>query len=204
MKSQIISGLVGGLIVAAFLAAGIASGAVNDPIRAGKTTTYGGPNANSTELEGSPAAPKPLLILDKNTNGPVLRLEPLAGQPALSLSNAVKIPNLNADMLDGLDSGAFLQPAVYTVVDNTAVAVIGGGANPCMAGILCILDASCDPGDTISTTGFVMKQGDEVQAFQPSGNVRWILVWINALNSDDTNEGTLLVTCFDLPPLRRL
>jgi hypothetical protein len=106
MKSHIVSGLVGGLIVAAFLAAGIASGAVGDPIRAGQKTIYGGGRGvvSSTELEGSPSAPLPLLVLDKNTNGPVLRLEPLAGQPALSLSNNVKITNLNADTLDGLDS----------------------------------------------------------------------------------------------------
>lgn len=41
-----------------------------------------------------------------NTRGTALQLNSKAGTPALKVSNATKVPNLNADRLDGLDSGA--------------------------------------------------------------------------------------------------
>ena len=42
-----------------------------------------------------------------NPNGTALSLSAKAGTPALRVSNAVKVGNLNADLLDGLNSTAF-------------------------------------------------------------------------------------------------
>jgi hypothetical protein len=46
-------------------------------------------------------------ILTSTNTGAALALRPRAGQPPLSTSSNVKSPNLNADLLDGVDSTAF-------------------------------------------------------------------------------------------------
>jgi hypothetical protein len=65
-------------------------------------------------------------VLTAHINGPALRLENLGspvnatalsllvrnGHPPFTVSNAVKVTNLNADLLDGLTSTAFVQAAV--------------------------------------------------------------------------------------------
>jgi hypothetical protein len=203
MKSHIISGFVGGLIVAAFLAAGIASGAVGDPIRAGQKTIYGGPATNSTELEGSPAAPQPLLILDKNTNGPALRLEPKAGQPALSVSNGVKITNLNADRLDGVDSTSFLRAPVYRKLQSGGIQL--NSISPCDQGEVCGLIVSCDDGDVALGGGGEPFNTDDFDPLFESGpigaqpSVGWFIGWTN--QTDRLTEANAFVICSDNPPL---
>jgi hypothetical protein len=194
MRSHIISGLVGGLIIAAFMTAGIASGAVGDAIRAGQTTTYGGPTTNSTELEGSPAAPKPLLILDKNTNGPVLRLEPRPGQPALSVTNSVKIANLNADRLDGVDGAKFLQayltfePSVF-IPQDSVIPVSGECADPGDAAVGAGLGSSLFVGDGAGGPPYV-----ENLVFE------WPHVAGDARNDDPLSmwNSQLFILCVDL------
>ena len=42
-----------------------------------------------------------------NSNGTALNLVSKSGTPALKVSNAVKVADLNADLLDGLDSSSF-------------------------------------------------------------------------------------------------
>lgn len=49
-----------------------------------------------------------------NTRGTALQLNSKAGTPALKVSNATKVPNLNADRLDGLDSAALALAAGQT------------------------------------------------------------------------------------------
>jgi hypothetical protein len=58
-------------------------------------------------LLGKPNAASTTTSLTRTTNGPVLALNSQAGQPPLTVNRPVKAPNLNADLLDGLDSTRF-------------------------------------------------------------------------------------------------
>lgn len=59
-----------------------------------------------------------------NPDGVPLRLTPEAGSPPLQVGTAVKVANLNADLLDGKDSSAFVPKATFDTLqaDHAALA----------------------------------------------------------------------------------
>lgn len=75
-----------------------------DPFRLGRINSI---NAVS-HLVGSVTGP--MLRIDNNGGGPALKLESNANRPPLVVNAAAgKAANLNADRLDGKDSGEFVQ-----------------------------------------------------------------------------------------------
>ena len=54
-----------------------------------------------------------------NTQGTALKLSSKAGQPSLRVNRSTKVPSLNSDLLDGVDSGSF---ARVTTVGSIASA----------------------------------------------------------------------------------
>ncbi len=100
--------LVLGVAVMLALLLGVATTALaaipGDPFRLGKINSI---NAVS-HLVGSVTGP--MLRIDNNGGGPALRLESNANRPPLVVNaDAGKAANLNADKLDGKDSGEFVQ-----------------------------------------------------------------------------------------------
>lgn len=84
------------------------------------------------------ASAKGLGVLGKSPTAPAANVANAGGGPALSLtvnngaspfttSSAVKVANLNADLLDGLDQSAFL-PATGKAVDSAKLEGLGAGA----------------------------------------------------------------------------
>lgn len=75
-------------------------------------------------LLGRNNAASAVSTLVKQGPGPALRLLVRSGQPPMVVNSQVKVPNLNADKIDGRDSGAFLPNNLYT-----ASLLFGGTAN---------------------------------------------------------------------------
>jgi|SRR5690348_3846385 len=60
----------------------------------------------------------------KNTRGTALSLSSRPGTPSLKVSNSTKVPNLNADRLDGYDSSAFsLASGQTNTISRTGVGI---------------------------------------------------------------------------------
>jgi hypothetical protein len=59
----------------------------------------------------SKSATAPTALFQNTGGGPPLRLVPTTGKPPLSVGSSARVPNLNADLLDGLSSSSFTQPA---------------------------------------------------------------------------------------------
>jgi hypothetical protein len=105
-------GLLGAGLAALALTAttGLAGSAVSAKVlKLGKVNKI---NAK-TELRGGTSKP---LFLVRNTKGPPLSLMAPAGKPPLTVNSPVAVTNLNADLVDGHDSGYFL-PATGTAAN---------------------------------------------------------------------------------------
>lgn len=79
-----------------------------------------------------------LQVINKSTAIPAVQAASTGGVPALKLSvtggaapftvsSATKVTNLNADFLDGLDSGGFQRPLTGTCGTGSAIGSIGAG-----------------------------------------------------------------------------
>ena len=105
-------------------------------------------NGGALLLGRSNAASVPTILTNTGA-GAALALRPHAGQPPLSTSSAVRSPNLNADLLDG--------------VDSTAFARVGGST-----GVIAVEDptgdatASCPAGTKLTGGGGVANDVDNV------------------------------------------
>jgi hypothetical protein len=67
-----------------------------------------------TKLAGAAGVDGPMLGINNNNSGPnatALELQVEPGKPPLSVDSSVKVDNLNADALDGLDSSEFSRVA---------------------------------------------------------------------------------------------
>ncbi len=67
--------------------------------------------------------------LTRTTNGPALSLNSRPGQPGLRVNRPVKVPNLNADRVDGLDSAVFARkqaPLAYQRDDTPRYVAVAG------------------------------------------------------------------------------
>lgn len=90
------SGLVAGAVFALVVGSGTAYAATGGNFILGKSNSAGA----TTTLS--------------NGNGTALALKSRSGTPAFKVGNSVKVPNLNADRLDGKDSSSFASVAGRT------------------------------------------------------------------------------------------
>src|SRR5690349_20987255 len=107
MKSSFKTALIAA-VVSAFVAAGAAV-ATSQTFVLGTTNTV---NAASTVTAGSRGLNGKILQLTNNSNGAsatALALTTPGSRPPMAVSSGVKVANLNADRLDGLDSTGFVR-----------------------------------------------------------------------------------------------
>lgn len=106
-----------------------------------------------------------------NANGTALTLNSKAGTPSLRVNRTTKVPNLNADLLDGLDSAAFARSGMGAGsydVEGTAE-----DAFPIAEGTTLVYVVATCPAGTLRTGGGYVD-------FTKSGVVLW--------NGPDTDE----------------
>ena len=145
-----------------------------------------------TRLVGSVAGPS--LQIDNNSADAAataldLQVEP--GKAPMSVNSDGRVANLNADKIDGQDSGAFMPASTYRVDKPIAVDTLFSTA------------VSCDPGDLALSGAWANKDnGTEVTTATPglndSGNVKFLITNTSELIDDMT----IIAVCADLSPLR--
>jgi hypothetical protein len=109
-------------------------------------------------------------VLRNGGGGPALTLLVNSGVPALTATSDARIPNLNADLLDGMDSTEFIRGAGQAVGETTTIAS-GTGAylGPPLAGFL-RFSYSCP--STLSSNGLLFvynESGATANVFLDSG-----------------------------------
>ena len=183
-----------GLAVIVALTAGLASTAlagtgVGARLDLGKTNTV---NA-VTKLVGSVVGPS--LQIDNNSAGAsatALDLQVEPGKAPMSVNSDGRVANLNADKIDGQDSGAFMPASTYRVDRPIAVDTLFSTA------------VSCDPGDLALSGAWSGKaNGTEITnnaapRITDSESVSFLITNTSELIDDMA----LHALCADLPPLR--
>jgi hypothetical protein len=183
-----------GLAVILALTAGLASTAlagtgVGARFDLGKVNTV---NA-ITKLVGSVAGPS--LQIDNNNAGAsatALDLQVEPGKAPMSVNSDGRVANLNADKIDGQDSGAFMPASTYRVDRPIAVDTLFSTA------------VSCDPGDLALSGAWSGKaNGTEITnnaapRITDSESVSFLITNTSELIDDMA----LMAVCADLPPLR--
>jgi len=182
-----------GLAVVLALGVGLATTALaavpGDPFRLGQTNVVGA----LTTLAGNRAGP--MLVVDNNSAAAGaraldLRVEP--GKAPMVVGSSTRVPNLNADKVDGKDADAFFSGETY--VNTNPSTGSGGGSNK-------LVVASCDSGDRILGGGGTSNdtQDDQLLTSVPAGQGWAVLV------SDNNSASRINATavCADFPPLRQ-
>jgi hypothetical protein len=101
-----------------------------------------------------------------NTAGTALRLNSKAGTPSLSVDTATKVPNLNADLVDGMHATSFLrQTIIVPAADGTDHADCPAGTYITSGGYRIQTDTTWKVGDL----GTVINSYN-VTSSAPSGN----------------------------------
>lgn len=127
-----------------------------------------------------------VLKVDNNGTGPTLSLEANAGKPPLTVnSTAGKATNLNADKLDGKESGAFVASQIYKVTKKDT----GGG------------DAflQCGAGDLMLSGGYSVEgvgYDYDIVTDTVLDNV-YYLTWDDHTEFTDPHTANLYATCAD-------
>lgn len=116
-KAGLVGGIAGALIVAAGSA--IAGTAINGIFNLGADNAVSKTSileSQSTSFTG------PQLQVKNKVGGTALDLQVNAGQPPMTVNSKTKVANLNADQLDGMDSGAFARgrPPAWTAISGTS------------------------------------------------------------------------------------
>ncbi len=128
--------------------------------------------------------------LVKSGAGPALELRVGSGPP-LKVNSDAQVANLNADELDGKDSGAFLPNNLYT-----AAIVAPGTSNRVSSD-----SAYCALGDVAVSGGFSDVEEDTVvlesyrRPGSPTGQEGWRVEWKNPSVADSV---FVEVTCIDV------
>jgi hypothetical protein len=109
------------------------------------------------------------------------------------VNSTAKVANLNADKLDGKDSGAFLPNTRYQIVGSPTF----GSPDPRTSGLKAEL--SCDAGDMLMNGGFYTGTVNNVNVIQGSNNSvanTWTVEWWVPSGSSPGSE-ILVVNCLD-------
>ena len=131
-----------------------------------------------------------------NTRGSALALNSAAGTPSLKVNRTTKVPNLNSDLLDGLDQRAF---ALATSQTNTITAVGQAmdvnedGTNDFIAAVV-----SCPAGTRLTGGG-----GDDLTSDgtlfinSPLDRSTWMIASTGDVTVDDPTAIQVYAQCFN-------
>jgi hypothetical protein len=134
-----------------------------------------------------------------NANGTALALSSKAGTPSLRVNTAAKVPNLNADRLDNLDSTNFARAGGATGSFSIGGQLVDGDGNGLDDTILAV--ASCPAGTQMTgggsadftATGFMFLDAPDDQ--EPES---WVVaVAIDENTTEDPADVTASVVCYN-------
>ena len=148
------AGFVAGFLAAAVLGGGGVAYAAN-----GGSFLLG---SNNNETRGAGLA---------NSNGTPLYLASKAGTPPLVVYSTTKVPRLNADALDGVDSTSFALAGGqtgYIAVNGTPQDMNGDGATDALTA-----DATCPAGTKVTGGGVENYTGYPMAIDAPEGSNAW-------------------------------
>lgn len=146
----------------------------------GLTSTAFGSNGDSWKLGKSNTATKITALAGKlGVNGPMVRLtnnnagtddtalelRVQPGEAPMTVNSATRVDSLNADLLDGQDSTAFIKNSIYKVESAVdAGTALGDGTF--------VKGQACDPGDILLSGGpaNVSATSDMVESFPSPGS----------------------------------
>ena len=121
-----------------------------------------------------------------NTQGTALKLSSKAGQPSLRVNRNTKVPSLNSDLLDGVDSGSFAR--VTKVGSNTGTGFVddGGTSDPADDAVIAV--AVCPAGSQVVGGGGSDLTDDGVLFYSaPDTGNAWLVIsstaGLNATNA---------------------
>ena len=121
-----------------------------------------------------------------NTHGTALKLSSKAGQPSLRVNRSTKVPSLNSDLLDGVDSGRFAR--VTTVGSTFGTGFVDDNETPDPADDAVIAVAVCPAGSQVVGGGGSDFTDDGTLYYSaPDAGDAWLVVsstaGLNATNA---------------------
>ena len=123
------SAFIAGAVVAVVLGTGTAYAANGGVFRLGRSNSA----TSATTLT--------------NSNGTALKLNSKAGQPSLQVNRNAKVPSLNSDLLDGIDSASFARVTTVGSIVGTGFVDNGGTSDPADDAVIAV--AECPAGSQV-------------------------------------------------------
>ena len=141
-----------------------------------------------TNLVGSVAGPN--LVIDNNStnaSATALQLQVESGKAPMKVNSSTKVANLNSDMLDNLDSRAFVRSAY-----QKSISTQGSGERFQVSD-----SVSCDGGDFALSGGYASVDSEThvVRSEPLSAGNGWSMEWLNDSTFDTV---TIKVVCADV------
>jgi hypothetical protein len=128
-RGAAISATVLALVIASTALAGTGVGGTFQ-LGASNTVNGAGTTTGTTTLAGTPTLANPQLRIRNNGNGAALDLQVDSYRAALTINSNVKVANLNADLLDGINSTGFIRGPVSAWHEVGAPGEIGFHCTP--------------------------------------------------------------------------
>jgi hypothetical protein len=121
-----------------------------------------------------------------NSHGTALKLNSKAGQPSLQVNRNAKVPSLNSDLLDGIDSGSFARVTTVGSIVGTGFVDNGGTPDPTDDAVIAL--AVCPAGSQVVGGGGGDFTDDGTLYFSgPDAGDAWLVVsstaGLNATNA---------------------
>lgn len=118
---------------------------------------------------------------------PLKLLAPSATAPPLEVNSTGKVANLNADLLDGLDSSNLLRSSINAFQTGPTIGKdLNGGT--CSGGEECFATVSCSSIEHMLSGGFdFMDPGTALEASAPVAANTWRVQWRNNSTVDSLN-----------------
>lgn len=111
-----------------------------------------------------------------NTRGTALQLNSKAGRPSLRVNRSTKVPSLNADLLDGIDSGSFARVTKVGSISDTGF-VDDGGTPADTSDDAVVAVAVCPTGSQVVGGGGADFTDDGIMFYsEPDGDDAWVVV----------------------------
>lgn len=121
-----------------------------------------------------------------NTQGTALKLSSKAGQPSLRVNRNTKVPSLNSDLLDGVDSGSFARVTTVGSIAGPGFVDDGGTSDPADDAVIAV--AVCPAGSQVVGGGGSDLTDDGVLFYSaPDAGDAWLVIsstaGLNATNA---------------------
>jgi hypothetical protein len=173
--------------------------------------------AQLTRLSSSLAGA--VMLITNSGSGPALQLNVKAGSPPLAINSSVKVNRLNADLLDGMDSSAFLgvdatardsarlngQPAASYLTTQDARSFLGAQTtkreSPVEAGQTLSdgthkIVMSCSPGEVVLSGGPAnINAGTVILESFPAGNIANPDSWAVRIQNAAPDNFSVVIIC---------